>query len=96
MNEGLAMVDEKGYFTYINHRFSEIVDRNSDELINHHISEYLEEASQDLWKKEFAARKRGEHDPYEVEWVTKAGDGGKHTNYSMDTHTHKHWCGTPY
>ena len=73
MNEGLGVTDERYLFTYVNHKFTEMLGRSADEIIGHHINEFVAEDFQDTMKRQIDQRKHGEADSYEMVWNSKDG-----------------------
>ncbi|UCE84072.1 MAG: PAS domain S-box protein [Deltaproteobacteria bacterium] len=73
MNEGLAMADENYVFKFINERFSEMLGYSREEMIDHHILEFVHEDYTDLFREQMASRRRGEARSYEIDWRAKDG-----------------------
>ncbi|MCP4580789.1 MAG: PAS domain S-box protein [candidate division Zixibacteria bacterium] len=77
MNDGLEMVDENRRFTYLNKRFSEILGRPPEKLINRDASDFLDKSNKKILEEQWLKRKNGDYSPYELEWLRK--DGAKVT-----------------
>ena len=75
MNEGLAMGDHDYVFTFVNERFAEMLGYSREEMVGHHLLEFVHEDYQDFMKNQMAARRTGEARSYEIDW--RAKDGGR-------------------
>jgi len=73
MNDGLAIQDRDGVFTFVNNRLCEMLGLSRDELIGVHVMELLDEVSQNKYKEEIRRRRQGERVPYEIEFTRKDG-----------------------
>ncbi len=75
MNDGLAVLDENHVITYVNRRLCEMFGYSREEMIGKQAVHFLDEANQKLFKEQLERRRKGEREPYEIEWTRK--DGGK-------------------
>jgi len=73
MNDGLVVVDDEGRFSYANKRISEMFGYETDELIGHFVTEYLDEDNQQILVNQLENRKIGGSTPYELTWLKKDG-----------------------
>jgi PAS domain S-box-containing protein len=73
MNEGLGVLNENGFITYVNEKICEMLGYTYDEIIGHHITDFLDEVNQKIFEKQFIERKKGESTPYELVWTGKEG-----------------------
>jgi PAS domain S-box-containing protein len=73
MNEGLAMGDGDYVFTFVNERLAEMLGYSREEMVGHHILEFVHEDYQDFMKDQIAKRKIGETKSYEIDWRAKDG-----------------------
>ena len=73
INEGLAIVNQKGILTYANGRFCEITGYTKEEILGHAVAECLEPEFLKLFDEHLSIRRDGKSDPYEM-W-TKRRDG---------------------
>ena len=73
MNEGLAMADGDYVFTFVNERLSEMLGYSREEMVGHHILEFVHGDYQDFMKEEISRRKMGETKSYEIDWKAKDG-----------------------
>lgn len=73
MNEGFGIRDEHGVATYVNHKLCQMLGYSREEIIGHHVTEFLDEASYHTFMEQMARRKEGEHQAYELVLVAKDG-----------------------
>ena len=73
MNEGLATGDHDYVFTFINEKFAEMLGYSREEMVGHHILEFVHGDYQDFMKDQIAKRKMGETKSYEIDWRAKDG-----------------------
>ncbi|MCP4156444.1 MAG: PAS domain S-box protein, partial [bacterium] len=71
MNEGFAIVDEKGFITYANSRLKEMFDEPDADVIGRHASQYLDEKNLPILKKQMTNRREGKQVPYEIDWTKR-------------------------
>ncbi len=75
MNEGLAMIDENGVWTYVNEGLCNMVGFFPGDLIGHPVIEFMDETNRNLVKEQMDRRRNGESNPYEITY--KRADGRK-------------------
>jgi sigma-B regulation protein RsbU (phosphoserine phosphatase) len=73
MNDGLAVVDENGVVTYVNRKLCEMFGYPQDEMLGQPATRFLDEANMKLFQEQLARRRKGEREPYEIEWIRKDG-----------------------
>jgi PAS domain S-box-containing protein len=73
MNDGLAMVDNNMVLSFVNDKFCEILGYTRQELIGRPGTDLHNEANQRVFKEQMARQRRGEHEPYEIEFTRKDG-----------------------
>jgi len=73
MNDGLAVRNENGVFTYINGRFSNMLGYAADEVVGRPVTDFLDEANQSIYREQIAGRERGEGSQYDLAWIRKDG-----------------------
>jgi PAS domain S-box-containing protein len=71
LNEGLSLVNMDGLITYINDQFCKMTGYNRDELIGHHHTILLDKENQQIFRRQWAARLKGDATPYEVTLIRK-------------------------
>ena len=74
MNEGIAVVDDNGIFTYLNQKFCDMLGYTKNEMIGQDIKSFFRDEYVEMFKKEFIKRKKGDSSTYEVEWQRKNGE----------------------
>ncbi len=77
MNEGLAVIDETGAFTFANKRLCEMLGCGVDELIGRPARDWLSDGAREMLEGRLADRAKGERTPYEVGWRKKDGSIGQ-------------------
>jgi PAS domain S-box-containing protein len=73
MNEGMGVDDENGFLIYANDRLCEMLGYSQDEIIGRPLLSFFDEKNQKIIKKQIERRKRGESEPYRLEWIKKDG-----------------------
>ncbi|HET6430126.1 MAG TPA: PAS domain S-box protein [Phycisphaerae bacterium] len=73
MSEGLGVADADYVFTYVNQRFADILGRTREEVVGHHILEFVAEEDRQKMREQIARRKGGRAGQYELTWLTKDG-----------------------
>jgi PAS domain S-box-containing protein len=73
MNEGVVIVDEKGWLLYINEKYGQMLGYSPSDMIGHHTSEFMDEANLKIVQDQIARRKSGENGSYELELRRKNG-----------------------
>jgi len=75
INEGVASSDENGLLSYVNDKFSKMLGYLPEELLGHHLSEFLDESHLQLVQEQLTRRRSGESGSYEL--ALKRKDGQK-------------------
>lgn len=73
MNEGMALADQNYIFTFVNERFCEMLGYSRDEMLGHHLTEFVHDDDKALMKDQMARRKSGEAQRFELAWRKKDG-----------------------
>ncbi len=73
MNEGLAVIDENGLWTYVNDKLCERLGYPRDEIIGHPVTDFLDEKNQKLFKEQKEKRMTGRYGSYEMSYLRKDG-----------------------
>ncbi len=73
MNEGFNILDENGLLIYANDKFCKMLGYSRDEIIGHHISEFVDKSNQNIAKEQLDRERKGERVSYEVVRVRKDG-----------------------
>jgi PAS domain S-box-containing protein len=71
MNEGLGMYDENGLLVYANERLCGMLGYSRDEIINRSVFRFFDVNNQNILREQLEKRRRGENDPYRIEWTGK-------------------------
>ena len=71
MNDGLAVDDENGVFTYVNRKLCIILGYDEEEMIGHKVSEFLDEENRHFYAEHSVNRKDGQMESYEISWIKK-------------------------
>ena len=73
MTDGLGVQDENGIITYVNNRLCEMWGYSRDEIIGQPVTAFLDEANRKVLGEQFARRRKGEQEAYEIGWTGKDG-----------------------
>jgi histidine kinase len=73
MNEGISVLDEAGRLKFVNTRFCEMIGYERNEILGVPLEQYLVEKSVATLKQQLVRRRRGEHEPYEIDLKKKDG-----------------------
>ncbi|NPE09036.1 MAG: PAS domain S-box protein [Asgard group archaeon] len=71
MNDGLAVDNEIGVFTYVNRKLCLMLGYDEEEMIGHKVSEFLDEENRHFYAEHSIKRGNGELESYEISWVKK-------------------------
>ncbi len=74
MNDGLGVINSKGFITYVNDKLSEMTGYSKEELTSMHSFELFDEKNQIILKENLSMRKDGVFKSYEIVWTKKNGD----------------------
>jgi PAS domain S-box-containing protein len=74
MNEGFSMIDENQVRTYANQRLCEMLGYKYDEIVDTPATKVLDETNKKRFEKEFAQRRKGKSDAYEINFTRKDGE----------------------
>jgi PAS domain S-box-containing protein len=75
MDEGLALADAHYEFIFVNQKFCQMLGYRQEELLGHHLTEFIADEYQSGLKDQMARRQEGRADRYEIAW--KGKNGGK-------------------
>ncbi|MHA1912170.1 MAG: PAS domain S-box protein [Candidatus Kariarchaeaceae archaeon] len=70
---GLAMIDIKGFFTYVNGFYCEMLEYSKEELIGTKHFDYLVDESKLILGEQLKKRMKGDDTHYELVWLSKSG-----------------------
>ena len=68
MNEGFIITDDAFTLTYANDRLCEMLGYELDEIIGLPVKSFLDEENRKILNAQLEKRKKGEMEPYELEW----------------------------
>jgi diguanylate cyclase (GGDEF)-like protein/PAS domain S-box-containing protein len=77
----IYMLDEAGYFCFVNDRISQLLDYKQDDLIGHHYSEVVHEEDVEKAKYAFAERRTGDRASRNVEFRLRCKDNSQPSRY---------------
>jgi len=75
MNEGLALVDKRGYYSFVNPKYAEMIGYSEDKIIGIHINAFFDKKNRQIIKNEYKNRVKNMSSQYEITYTT--GSGGK-------------------
>ena len=73
MNEGFSMIDENQVRIYANQRLCEMLGYEHNEIVDVPAARVLDETNKTIFEKEFAKRRKGKSDTYEITFTRKDG-----------------------
>ncbi len=73
MNDGFAIADLNGVFSYVNDKFCEILDYSKEEIIGFSVTDFLNPINMKLRDNEIEKRNLGLIEPYQMYWTRKNG-----------------------
>jgi PAS domain S-box-containing protein len=73
MNEGICVLDEIGRLKFVNKTFCEMIGFEQSEILGAPLSQYLTDKSVAVLKHQLMRRRRGDHEPYEIDLKKKDG-----------------------
>lgn len=74
LNDGLAVMDQEGFLTFVNPRLCEILGYQREEMIGQCAFNFYDPANLEFAQEQWARRRQGGHQPYELEWLAKNGE----------------------
>jgi len=77
----IYMLDEAGYFCFVNDRISQLLDYSQDDLIGHHYSEVVHEDDLEKARYAFAERRTGDRASRNVEFRLRCKDNTQPSRY---------------
>jgi PAS domain S-box-containing protein len=76
MNEGLAIADEKGVFTYANKRLCAMLGCSLEEVIGRPVHDWLSGPGRKILTEQMSDQGKPRQEPYEIDWRRKDGSTG--------------------
>lgn len=73
LNEGFAIVDQEGRFSYANEKMLDILGRSRRAVVGKKCSDFLDEKNRRILNKQISMRKTGIENPYEMQFTSKNG-----------------------
>ncbi len=73
INEGLAVIDENGIYTYVNEQFCKMLGYSMTEIIGAHWMNFQNEDAQKVIEEQLKKRAKGSSEHYELETTRKDG-----------------------
>lgn len=73
MNDGVAVLDTGGTVTYVNDKFSELIGYKHEEITGRSIKNFIEESNMQIFRDQFASRRKGAAGSYELAFRKKGG-----------------------
>ncbi|MBN2159859.1 MAG: AAA family ATPase [Spirochaetes bacterium] len=73
MNEGICVLNDLGELTFVNSRFCDMIGYDREEILGLPLEKLLTETSKAVLKQQLMRRRRGEHEPYEIDLERKYG-----------------------
>ena len=73
MNDGFVMQDEDGIIIYVNKKMCEMLGYTEEEMIDHPMTDFYDEAGKIIYQHHMVKRKKGERDLYKNTWIRKDG-----------------------
>jgi PAS domain S-box-containing protein len=73
MEEGIAVQDSGGRFTYVNRQFCSMLGYTAQELLHAPVIDFLDEASREVYRRELQEHREGRVRSYNAEWKTADG-----------------------
>jgi len=77
----IYMLDEAGYFCFVNDRIGQLLDYKQNDLIGHHFSEIVHEEDVEKAKYAFAERRTGDRASRNVEFRLRCKDNSQPSRY---------------
>lgn len=73
MNDAFGIIDSEGVFTYVNHKFSELLDYPLEEIIGKPITDFLDDENLYIIQNNIRMRVEGLSSQYELDWTMRNG-----------------------
>lgn len=73
INDGLAMTDRNFFLTFVNDRFADILERSREELLGHHLLEFVDDDYKPFMQQRIDSNDRSQVKSYELGWKTGTG-----------------------
>lgn len=73
MNEGVGIIDNAGIITFVNSKITKILGNTSEDIIGHHINDFMNEENRKKIEARMSQRGKGRTDSFEIEWTGKDG-----------------------
>ena len=73
MNDAFGVIDREGIMTYVNQRFSDLLDYPIDDIIGKPITTFLDDENLYIIQNNIRKRSQGLSSQYELEWTTRTG-----------------------
>lgn len=73
MNEGFAVMDTGGRFTYANGILCRMLGMTREEIVGTEIRSCFDEKNRAVFERQFDSRRDGGHAPYEIAWLSRTG-----------------------
>ena len=73
MNDAFGVIDGKGIFTYINKRFSDLLDYAVNEIVGRPITSFLDDENLYILQNNIRKRSQGISSQYELAWTRRNG-----------------------
>ena len=74
MNDGIIVIDNNSFFTYLNPKMYEILGYSKENLENRNIEEFVDEHNRKILRTQILKRKEGNHKAYELDLIQKDGN----------------------
>jgi len=73
MNDAFGVINSDGVFTYVNHKFSELLDYPPEEIIGNPITNFLDDENLYIIQNNIRMRVEGISSQYELDWTMRNG-----------------------
>ena len=73
MNDGFITQDEDGIIIYVNKKMCEMLASTREEIIDHRMADFYDEAGKTVYQHRMSKRKRRQRGPYNITWIRKDG-----------------------
>lgn len=73
MNEGLQIADANGVLTYVNRAFAALIGESPEDIAGRSLWDFVSEENKNALDRQWAERRAGKQEPYELELVDAAG-----------------------